>query len=234
MDRKAKGVMMKKIICLLLAIVTVFVFVSCGEPCAVHVDDNGDGKCDVCELDYVSPENVIFNMVAASNPTTVKTVTEASFDGVSYVGVYDTVIYEDGSFKYSFTQQRPVHINEDIEEPYVTEEGIVEYENGIYSLNGEAVSGAPDVAYLNIKAAITKENISEYKVDSTGRELTATISAAACKTIFGINVNAENVSLTVKTNGVRLHQIILSYEDASGVVVTAQTSFAYTPVSSEA
>lgn len=233
MNRKAKGVMMKKIICLLLALVTVFAFVSCGEPCATCVDENDDGKCDVCELDYVSPENVIFNMVAASSPTTVKTVTEASYDGVSYVGVYDTVIYEDGSFTYSFNQQRPVHINEDIDEPYVTEEGTVEYANGIYSLNGETVTSAPDVAYLNIKAAITKANISEYKVDSTGRELTATINAAACKTIFGINVNAENVSLTVKTNGVRLHQIILSYEDVNGVVVTAQTSFAYTPVAKD-
>ena len=224
---------MKKIICLLLAMVTVFAFVSCGEPCEVHVDDNSDGKCDVCEIDYVSPENVIFNMVAASNPTTVKTVTEASFDGVSYIGVYDTVIYEDGSFTYSFNQQRPVHIDEDIDEPYVTEEGTVGYENGVYTLNGEAVVGAPDVAYMNIKAAINKTNITNFKVDSTGRELTATINAEACKAIFGINVNAESISLTVKTNGVRLHQVILSYEDANGVVVTAQTSFAYTPVAKD-
>ena len=224
---------MKKIICLLLAMVTVFAFVSCGEPCAVHVDDNSDGKCDVCEIDYVSPENVIFNMVAASNPTTVKTVTEASFDGVSYVGVYDTVIYDDGSFTYSFNQQRPVHIDEDIDEPYVTEKGTVGYENGVYTLNGEAVVGAPDVAYMNIKAAINKTNITNFKVDSTGRELTATINAEACKAIFGINVNAESISLTVKTNGVRLHQVILSYEDANGVVVTAQTSFAYTPVAKD-
>ena len=92
---------MKKIICLLLALVTVFVFVSCGEPCAVCVDDNGDGKCDVCKLDYVSPADVIFNMAAASNPTTVKTVTESAIDGVSYIGVYNTVIYDDGSFDYS-------------------------------------------------------------------------------------------------------------------------------------
>ena len=225
---------MKKIICLLLAIVTVFVFVSCGEPCAVCVDENADGKCDVCELDYVSPENVIFNMVAASNPTTVKTVTEAAIDGVSYIGVYDTVIYDDGSFTYTYTQERPVHIDEDIEESAVTEEGTLVYKNGVYTLNDEEVVGAPDVAYLNIKMAITKENIPECKVDPTGRELTATISAAACKVIFGINVNAENVSLTVKTNGTRLHQIVLSYEDVNGVVVTAQTSFAYTPVAIDA
>ena len=224
---------MKKIICLLLAIVTVFAFVSCGETCTAHVDDNGDGKCDVCKVDYVSPADVIFNMVAESNPTSIKTVTEAAFDGVSYIGVYDTVIYEDGSFDYSFSQQRPVHIDEDIEEPYVTEEGKVVYENGVYTLNGVAVTGAPDVAYLNIKSAITKANISNYSVDSTGRELTATINAEACKAIFGINVNAESISLTVKTNGVRLHQIVLSYEDANGVVVTAQTSFACTPVSKE-
>ena len=225
---------MKKIICLLLAIVTVFAFVSCGEPCAVCVDDNNDNICDVCENVYVSPANVIFNMVAESKPTTVKTVTEASKEGVSYIGVYNTTIYEDGSFVYEYSQQRPVHINEDIEEPYVTEEGTVEYANGVYVLNGVQVVGAPDVAYLNIKAAITRANIAEYKVDSTGRELSATISAETCKTIFGINVNAENVSLTVKTNGTRLHQIILSYEDANGVVVTAQTSYSYTPVSSEA
>ena len=225
---------MKKIICLLLALVTVFVFVSCGEPCAVCVDDNGDGKCDVCKLDYVSPADVIFNMAAASNPTTVKTVTESSIDGVSYIGVYNIVIYDDGSFDYSFTQQRPVSPLEDIDEPVVTDEGVLNYKDGVYMLNGEAVTGAPDVAYLNIKSAITKENITEYKVDSTGRELKATLNAAACKTIFGINVNAESISLTVKTNGTRLHQIILSYEDANGVVVTAQTSFAYTPVAVDA
>lgn len=224
---------MKKIICLLLAIATVFVFVSCGDPCTVHVDKDNDNKCDVCKIDYVSPANVIFNMVADSNPTGVKTVTEAAYDGVSYIGVYETVIYDDGSFEYSFTQQRPVHIDEDIDEPYVEEEGKVVYENGVYTLNGVEVNGAPDVAYLNIKSAITKENITEFTVDSTGRELNAKLSAAVCKTVFGIDVNAESVDLTVKTNGARLHQIIISYENAQGVVVTAQTSFAYTPVAKD-
>ena len=47
---------MKKIICLLLAMVTVFAFVSCGEPCEVHVDDNSDGKCDVCEATIETPD----------------------------------------------------------------------------------------------------------------------------------------------------------------------------------
>lgn len=225
---------MKKIICLLIALVTVLAMVSCGEQCETCQDSNGDGKCDVCGFDYEHPSVAIFKMVAEAEPTTIKTVTEASIDGVAYIGVYDTVIYSADHFVYNFEQQLPVSTTEDTDETVLTKTGELVYKDGVYTMDGVAVSGAPDVAYLDIKREITAANIAEFTVDSTGRELTAKLNSETCDKIFGIKPVAESITLTLKTNGTRLSQIILTYTDANGVVVTTQTSYSYTPVSSEA
>ena len=47
---------MKKIISLILAVLCLFAFVSCGEEaCEKHIDVDVDGKCDVCQADYTCP-----------------------------------------------------------------------------------------------------------------------------------------------------------------------------------
>ncbi len=225
---------MKKIICLLIALVTVFAMVSCGEQCETCQDGNGDGKCDVCGFDYEHPSVAIFKMVAESEPTSIKTITEASFDGAAYIGVYDTVIYSENHFVYKYEQQIPVSTGDGADDAFETQDGELVYKDGVYTLDGVAISGAPDVAYLDIKREIKSENIAEFTVDETGRVLTATLDSAACEKIFGINPDAESTTLTLKTDGKRLSQIVLTYTNADGVVVTIQTSYSYTPVSSEA
>lgn len=225
---------MKKIICLFVALVAVFAMVSCGEQCAANcVDSNEDGKCDVCGFEYENPGVAILKMVAEAQPTSIKTVTNASFDDATYTGVYDTVIYSANHFVYTYSQEK-LNGSFDDEGAVVKDEGELIYKDGVYTLNGVAVAGAPDVAYLNIKSEITAENIGEYTVDKTGRELTATLTNEACEKMFGINPGAENITLTLKTNGSRLSQIDIMYTDASGVVVSIQTSYSYSVVSPEA
>ncbi|MBO5879078.1 MAG: hypothetical protein J6Q68_00800 [Clostridia bacterium] len=50
---------MKKYIAIMLAVLCLFSVVSCnGTTCEKHVDANEDGKCDVCETEYVCPGHV--------------------------------------------------------------------------------------------------------------------------------------------------------------------------------
>ena len=235
-EQKGKiGVTMKKIICLLVALVMMFAMVSCGEQCAENcVDENEDGKCDVCGFDYENPGVAILKMVAEANPTSIKTVTGVSSDGAGYTGVYETTIYSANHFVYEYEYERAKSPFEEGDEAVAVEKGELVYKDGSYVLNGVAVSGAPDVAYLDIKSEINAENIGKYTVDKTGRVLTATLTSEACQKIFGINPGAENVTLTLKTDGIRLAQIDITYTNAANVVVSIQTSYSYAAVSPEA
>ena len=220
---------MKKLICLLLALVAMFALVSCGE-CDTCVDDDKDGLCDECGGPVALPGAEIFAMVKNAEPTQITTIDEVSMDGEAYNRVYNTTIYSDGSFKHVFEIERPASLDEESESAVVVESGVIEYANGKYTLNGEAVAAAPEVAYINAKNEITAANVTDFTIDSTGRVLTANLTTAACKAIFGIDVEAENITLTLTTNGTRLSQIVLSYTDANGVTVTSQTSYSYAPV----
>lgn len=224
---------MKKIICLLLALVAVFALAACGtEPCEIHADTDGNLVCDVCESE-VDGGYAIFAMVAASEPTQVTTIEEVSIDGAPFTSIYTTTIYADGSFTHRAETQRPATLADEDEDGVVESTKVVEYKNGVYTVDGESVVEAPVINQLGVKREINAKNVKSYTVDKNGKTLTAMLDKAACEAIFGISVSADSVSLTVTTNGVRLSQITVSYTDANGSIITTQTSYSYTPVAAE-
>ena len=223
---------MKKIICLLLAVCAMLVFVSCGE-CETHVDENKDGVCDECEASVELPGAAIFKMVAEAEPTVIATIASTTIDDVSYTSDYTTYIYSADSYKHEFNIERPAGPDDDSDSAVVKVPGVVEYAEGVYKLNGEIVAEAPVVEYLDVCNNINAENVTSFSVDKSGKTMTATLTKAQCKAIFGVEPDADNISLTITTNGVRLTKITLNYTRTSGVIVTSETSYSYAPHSTE-
>ena len=233
---------MKKIICLILALATMFIFVSCGE-CETHVDENKDGICDECEASVEVPGAAIFAMAAESDPTMVSTIVSVTKEDVSYTSNYTTSIYSVNNFVHEYTIQRTADLTDDVEVAIVEKTAKIEYNAGAYTYyeyvdgaytDGVAMSEAPVVEYLYVKNAISADNISEFTIDKSGKIMTATISKEQCQTIFGVSVDAkDNITLTITTNGVRLAKISLLYTRTDGTIVSSDTSYSYAPLSLE-
>ena len=202
-------------------------------PCATAcADANKDGLCDTCRSDVAIYAAEIFAMIAESTPTKTTTIHSVSVDEVPYVGSYVTIFYAENYFshEYSVTTAAPAGSPE----ATITETGVIVYNNGVITVDGEPAVGDVEVKYLGIQRKITPANVlkaddSNASLDKTGTELTLTLTAKQCQDTFGISVNASKVDVTITTNGTRLSKIVIGYE-ANGAVVTIETSYSYEPV----
>ena len=114
--RKAKGIKMKKIICLILALACCFTFFACGE-----TDETLEAYLDVV------------NATNASNITTKTTHTRGD---VVYKGMYETEITEDGFvFTYEYEEKAPV-VAGSTTGSVVTKSGEIVYNGEYYVVNG--------------------------------------------------------------------------------------------------
>ncbi len=197
---------MKKIICLLLVIACGAFLFACGE--------------DFSESDY-------FEMIQESEPTGITTKTyHTRPNGISYEGYYKTVITEDGFvFDYEYQQRNEQFVEG--ESSVETVKGQVTYEDGRYVVNGENAVTAPEVAYMNIKLALTAKNVGEYTVSRDGKTITSTLTKEQVKTIFGTEIAADQATLKVTTNGTYLTKVELNYTTTDGTVVYVETGYVY-------
>lgn len=233
---------MKKIICLILALATMFIFVSCGE-CETHVDENKDGICDDCEASVEVPGAAIFAIVAKTDPTMVSTIVSVTRGDVSYTSNYTTSIYSEDNFVHEYTTQRPAGLTDDTDEAVITKTAKVEYDSGVYTYfeyvngaytEGVAMNEAPVVEYLYVKDEINADNITNFSIDRSGKIMTATLTKDQCKAVFGVDVDAQdNITLTITTNGVRLAKVSLLYTRTDGTIISSDTSYSYSPLSTE-
>ncbi len=232
---------MKKIICLILALATMFIFVSCGE-CETHIDENKDGVCDECEATVEVPGAAIFAMAAESDPTTVATIVSVTRGDVSLISSYTTKIYSSESFEHDYTTRRPAGLMDDSDSAVIEKTAKIVYESGAYTyselVDGSytapvAVTEAPTVEYLYVKNNITAENITSFTIDKSGKIMTATLTKEQCETVFGVSVDATEITLTITTNGVRLANVDLKYTRTDGTIVTSKTSYSYAPLTTD-
>lgn len=204
------------------------------DPCANGscADVNKDGICDACKNDVEIFAANIFEMIEDSDPTKITTIHSTSVDEVPYVSVYTTTIYAENHFshEYEITVPAPIGSAEATE----IEEGVIVYNNGVYTLNGEEVVGAaPEVEYLGVKMDLTPANVlaaddSNATISNTG-VLTLVLTSEMCEKAFGIEVDADEITVEVTNNGLRLSKIVISYVE-NGATVTVETSYSYEPV----
>ena len=213
---------MKKILCMLTALPCVFSIVACDLSGGTNGDEIG---------------NPLEQVVAASNPTEVVTQVIYSFPSSNPLSEYNGKLngyYKleiDGSdsiFEYNFgTLATP----EDMEP-----DGIVEY-NGVFyckdgksSFNGdewEVISADKVDAKLNL----VKSRFKTYEKSADEKKLTATITGANIESIIGHTISADgDISFVLKTNGIYLTGITISYKSTTGADVTIDTSYTYNEI----
>jgi hypothetical protein len=206
---------MKKIVCLILALCCVLSFAACSN------------------TETTDPEQAFFDVIAASNPTKITTLTSYNIEGEKepFVGSYDTKIEEDG-FVFEYSYMRYARVG-DVEKENVvvdgniaTVSGVVYYANGKYSTDNENWSAeAPAVTSNQFKLNIAKENLGEYKFNDAKTTLSTTVTAEQLAALLGVTLTANSdIALSISTNGSYLTLISISYT-TDNATVKIETSY---------
>ena len=202
--------------------------------CDACVDKDVNGKCDVCGAVVSRGEGAaFFDAVKNSEPTSISTMTTLKYsDDEVYNGIYTTEITADG-FVFTWNYKAPVVIvpGEESDEPIEALSGKVICKDGLYSTDdGKTwVSEAPSVAYLNMVFNLNEDSLGEYNITAGGKTLSATLTKAQLKNIFGIDINASEFGLEVKLQGAYLGNVKITYTTANGAAAEINTSYVYAP-----
>ena len=168
---------MKKIICLILALACCFTFFACG-------------KTDETLEAYLG-------MVNASEPTTITTKTTHTRGDVVYNGMYTTVMNDEGFvFTYEYDEKAPITADSTTGS-IITKSGEIVFDGKTYTVNGEATTVAPDIAYMSLTLNLNADTIGSYTLSRDGNTLTAKVSAEQVKAIFGTSFNTTDATLTL-------------------------------------
>ncbi len=214
---------MKRIICLLLAVVCVFALSSCGDK----------------ELEG------FIELIDASEPTRIVTQTQVSAEVegevVSLSGRFVTDIDGKNSVTaYKYQRFAIPGVDPADADDIMSIEGTVYYKDGKFSEDGENWSAeSPDLGALLLDFNFTAESVANYKISGGGTVLTATLTLDEAAAVFGKtfeNIKDSSVKLVMETNGNHLTKKSIEYTVLNGETestVFVETSYTYMPVTSE-
>lgn len=210
---------MKRIISLMLVLSTLFLAVACLNAC------KNDGDQD------------IYAIARGSEPTRI--ITEVYYKDTnkkSLNGRYDMRIEGNNSiFEYKYDRYRTVEegVLDGSTEPIKTVEGVLYFKDGRFSEDGD-VWGSEAVTPGSFKFDLKPEYLTGATVSEDGTVLTATVTKENAVNIIGATISAEgDIALEVKTNGVHLTFITLSYTTAKGGDMKIVTSYSYNDITLE-
>lgn len=201
---------MKRLISILLAIACVFALSSCG-----------DGT------------NALAELVANANPSAIKTLTTVITADEVFHGTYLTTVEEDG-FTFDYNYERYADVADAADSYIAVVEGRVYYKDGKYSEDGENWSVEnPGVDYQSVTLNLDEENFTDYILSTDQTSLIATFTSDNSELVLGRKIAATgDITLIVKTNGVYLTTISISYTNELGEV-RVDTSYSYSAASSD-
>lgn len=218
---------MKKLICLLLAIVCVFSFVACADK--ENPDDSTDSSTDsVGKLDAIN------EIISSSLPTTIVTHVKYAYEDETFGGNYVTEIDRaNNKSQFNFTYERAAIPGEDAGNSYkksVT--GLVQFKDGEVKRHEGADWQTLGQGYLELELSLSETKLKDIEFSEDGKSLTAKISAENTVRVFGSAISADgDVSLSIETNGEYLYNVSISYTAVdTGAAVTVNTSYEYAPV----
>lgn len=208
---------MKKIICLVLALVFASSFVSCG-----------DGGAET-----------FISIVETSQPTVIITQTTINDGSEEFKGEFTTTIGEseivmEGTYLRYATVEEGVAADDP--EGYIKSVPFkVYHKNGKYSTDGETwFAGAPDETALQVKLNLSEKHLGKYEISKDGKTLSTIITSEDAKEILGISIEAvdDEVQLEIVHDGTLLRSISIIYATEISDSVTIATSYSYGKVSS--
>ena len=226
---------MKKIICLLLALVCLFAVVSCddnsGDQTGEQQGDQNGGQDGGSDKETKS----ISEVIAMSKPTVVTTHIAYNGDDV-LEGEFIT--RTDGAISvFEYNYQRLATVPEMSDGRIKTVEGKIYYKDGqVYTTEGEAWVDVDTYVTSPFTVRIEEDKFKTYELSEDGKTLEGTIVAENSERVLGTAINADgDISIEIITNGYSyLYYINVSYKAAgSGALVTINTSYDYSSVELE-
>lgn len=170
--------------------------------------------------------------------TTQETVINSKLGDIK--GIYKTTILGEDEFVFEYLYERFNPIGEGDGIKYTVPEngefGTIYYKDGAYSFDGERwLTSHPDSNVLNVRLALTKENLDNARklTESDDGKLTIETSAAEAEKILGVKISTKrSVVITLVSNGLRLWKINVEYSQESNNVLL-ETSYTYEQTKTE-
>lgn len=225
---------MKRIIALLLALVTVLAFVSCDvqKPCDNCVDADGDLVCDVCGEkieDEKQPSEEVAKLTVADFAKAMKdmgatrveiAVTETSVLG-TLASTYKVTFGSSETATIAYTREL-WNVSEDIfsstAPAKTTEIGEIRYSNGTYTGAIEGTAGVVAKLALNL-AADQLASVQINGTAATGAQLIAAVPRANSESVLGVKLPADAaISVTMNAGAKSISAFTLSYADGENQI----------------
>ena len=226
---------MKRIIALLLALVTVLAFVSCGvnQPCDNCVDADGDLICDVCgkklEEEQKPAEEVKLTVadfakaMKEMGSTRVEiAVTESSVLG-TLASTYKITFGSGETATIAYTREL-WNVSEDIFSTTAPAKTVVNdtiyYSNGTYTSEKGIDGTAGVVAKLALNLAADQLASVQINGDvATGAQLIAAVPRANSASVLGVELPADAaISVTMNAGAKSISAFTLSYADGENQI----------------
>ena len=214
---------MKKLLCLLLALMCVMACVSC---------NLGGGSSEDEEEAKEATVETIAGIINASNPTQIATKVDYVEEGEDHItSSYNTEKDEvNGIYKFTFSSARKASVEELLPTDVKVLEGTVWYnaDGTVTSSTGDEWSKEDAVGYLPEMININKSSFKSYELVNDGDDLVGVIAANDAKRVFGEDIAASSdISVEIDTNGTYLYKITVTYTTNQGATVTITTSYDY-------
>ena len=211
---------MKKIICLLLVLISLFACTSCA------LVDKIFGKKGSVET--------VRGIVDDSQPT--KIVTRTEYVGKdTLTGLYTTKIDRaSGVSQFDFEYQRYAEVEDLLPESIKTVHGSVVYhaDGSVTDANGDTWSAEDALGYIFESINLDPAGFKSYELLDNGNDLKAYVPAGESVRIFGTSVEAKgDILLEIDTNGKYLYNVKITYTATDDATVVVNTSYDYAHVS---
>lgn len=221
---------MKKILCLLLALVCMLACVSC------IAGGNNDGNDNADDNKAPATVETIAKIINSSKPTQITTKVEYIEEGEeTLVSSYNTEWDEaKGIYAFTFTRREKAFIEEYLPDDVKVTSGTVWYnaDGTVTSSTGDSWSKENAVGYLPEMLNISTASFKTYELTSDGADLKGTVAKDDAKRVFGEDINAfSDITVEIDTNGKYLYKVVVEYTTAEGATVKASTSYDYAAVS---
>ena len=184
----------------------------------------------------INKKKDIYEQAAELAPTTVTTLVEyTTKSGDKLEGEYVLQSEgEDSIFTYTFDRYRTSAeaIEDGKSDTIKTVSGVIYYQYGEYSMDGEDWNTAPVPA--NIKLNLVASKLTGAVITADGKTLTATVAPENAASVLGSDLSCDGaISIKVVSNGTYITALTITCTTKEGAELFIRTSYSYNKIELE-